>query len=392
MNQTKQDRIAQCLERARLLGPLIAEHAAESERNSQLARPVVDAFHEAGLFRVMLPATMGGAELTMTELLQLTEEIARFDGATGWNFAIASGGPVIAAFTSRAAFENIFADPRALIAGSFSPMGNFTVACEGGFRFSGKSTYSSGSAQATWLTASAIEFVDGAPQLVNGIPRIRAGIMPIGKARILDTWTVSGLRGTGSNDVEFNDVFVPTEYTFDFPNPVSTWQKGPAAKIPLMVQLGGSLAAVSLGIARHAIGALKEIAASKVPLGTMASLRDRPLAQLQLGEAEGTRRAARAYLYSNTDEIWHQGERGEPFDPDALVSARLASVTAAKLAARAVDLVYDAAGITSLNTTQPIERCWRDVHAVTQHVTLNTARYEVAGRVLFGLPPGSPLI
>jgi indole-3-acetate monooxygenase len=391
MNQSNSG-FAGCLERARSLGPLISEYAAESERNSQLARPVVDAFHDAGLFRAMLPPSMGGADLTMLENLLLIEEIARFDGATGWNFGIGSGGPVIASFTTHDAFKSIFSDPRALVAGSFSPMGNAAVPCEAGFRFTGKSTYASGSAQATWLTASAIELVDGAPQIVNGIPRIRAGIMPISKARILNTWTVSGLRGTGSNDVEFNDVFIPAEYTFEFPNPAPTWQKGPAARIPLMVQLGGTLAAVGLGVARHAIDALKEIAVTKVPLGTMASLRDRSIAQTQLGEAEGTLRAARAYLYASTEEIWQRGEQGEPFDADAMVAARLASVTAAKFAARAVDLVYDAAGITSLNTTRPIERCWRDVHAVTQHVTLNTARYEIAGRVLFGLPPGSPLI
>lgn len=392
MNRSSMSRLAQCLERARALEPIITGHAAESERNAQLSPKVVDALHDAGLFRVMLPAAMRGSELTIPEQCQLVEEIARLDGATGWNFAIGSGGPIIAGFAARDAFEKIFADPRALLAGSFSPMGNSAAACEGGFRFTGKSTYASGSAQATWLVASAIELVNGAPEIVDGVPRIRAGLMPIKQASILNTWSVSGLRATGSNDVAFEDVFIPTQYTFEFPNPRPTWQKGPAARIPLMVQLGGTLAAVSLGIARHAIDALKEIAVSKVPLGTMASLRDRPVAQLQLGEAEGTLRAARAYLYACTDEIWNRGEIGAPFDPPALASARLASVTAGKFAAHAVDLVYDAAGITAMHTGQPIERCWRDVHAVTQHITMNTARYEVAGRVLFGLPPGSPLI
>jgi alkylation response protein AidB-like acyl-CoA dehydrogenase len=155
-----------------------------------------------------------------------------------------------------------------------------------------------------------------------------------------------------------------------------------------MVQLGATLAAVALGIGRHAIDALKELAVSKVPVGTMASLRERPIAQLQLGEAEGALRAAQAYLCSSIAESWKRGEAGEAFDLDALASARLASVTAGKLAARTVDLVYDAAGISAMHTALPIERCWRDVHAVTQHVTMNTARYEAAGRVLFGLPPG----
>ncbi|HEY6419890.1 MAG TPA: acyl-CoA dehydrogenase family protein [Candidatus Binataceae bacterium] len=382
------NRFAECIERARKLGPLIAEHAAESERLSQLSTKVVDAFHEAGLFRALLPVPMAGFNLTIAQQCEVAEQIARFDGATGWNFAIGSGGPVIANFVAREAFENIFADPRALVAGSFSPMGNSAVACDGGFRFTGKATYASGSAQATWLTASGVEMHNGVPQIVDGIPKFRAGMFPIRSAKVLNTWSVSGLRGTGSNDVMFENVFVPESYTFEFPNPRSAWQIGPGARIPLMVQLGGTLAAVALGIARHAIDALKELAVSKIPLGTMASLRERPVAQLQLGEAEGTLRAGRSYLYGSIAEIWQRSEAHEPFDLEALASARLASVTTGKLAARTVDLVYDAAGISAMHTALPIERCWRDVHAVTQHVTMNTARYEVAGRILFGLPPG----
>jgi len=382
------DRFAECIERARALGPLVVEHAAESERLGQLSTKVVDAFHEAGLFRVLLPARMGGFNLTMAQQCEVIEEIARFDGATGWNLAIGSGGPAVGNFIAREAFENIFADPRALAAGSLNPAGNSAVACEGGYRFTGKMTYASGSAQATWLAASGVELVNGAPQIVNGVPKFRTGIFPVKSGKILNTWSVSGLRGTGSNDVLLENVFVPESYTFEFPNPKSSWQTGPMAKIPLMVQLGASLAAVALGIGRHAIDALKELAVSKVPVGTTASLRERPIAQLQMGEAEGSIRAARSYLHSSIAEVWKRGEAGEPFDLDALASARLASVTAGKLAARTVDLVYDAAGISAMHTALPIERCWRDVHAVAQHVTMNTARYEAAGRILFGLPPG----
>jgi indole-3-acetate monooxygenase len=379
---------AECIECAHKLGPLIVEHAAEAERLSQLPTKVVDAFHETGLFRALLPVQMGGFDLTIAQQCELVEQVARFDGATGWNLAIGSGGPAIANFLAREAFENIFGDRRALLAGSLGPMGNSAAACEGGFRFTGRATYASGSAQATWLVGSGVELVNDAPQIVNGIPKFRTGVFPIKFAKILGTWSVSGLRGTGSNDVVFENVFVPESYTFEFPNPRSAWQTGPFSRIPLMVQLGNVLSAVALGIARHAIDALKELAVSKVPLGTMASLRERPIAQLQLGEAEGTLRAARSYLYGSIAEIWQRGGTDEPFDAEVLASARMASVTAGKLAARTVDLVYDAAGISAMQTALPIERCWRDVHAVTQHVTMNTARYEVAGRVLFGLPPG----
>src|SRR5580700_9468490 len=125
------DRFAECIERARALGPLVVEHAAESERLGQLSTKVVDAFHDAGLFRVMLPVQMGGFNLTIAQQCEVVEQVARFDGATGWNLAIASGGPPIANYVTREAFENIFSDPRALCAGSFSPMGNSALACEG---------------------------------------------------------------------------------------------------------------------------------------------------------------------------------------------------------------------------------------------------------------------
>jgi indole-3-acetate monooxygenase len=271
-------------------------------------------------------------------------------------------------------------------------MGTTVVACDGGYRFSGKSTFASGSAQATWLTAAGFALRDGAPQFVNGVPIMRAGMLPVRECKILDTWSVSGLRGTGSNDFVFNDVVVPESFTFEWPEPQATWATGAVAHIPLQTQLAGGFVAVALGIARHAIEFLKELAVAKVPLGSRASLRERPLAQIQLAQAEGCLLAARAYFYQTVAEIWRRGEAGTGFDLQARAHARLAPLTAVRLAAQAVDLVYDAAGITAIQTSSPIERCWRDVHAVTQQIQISSARYETVGRVLFGLDPAGPIL
>jgi alkylation response protein AidB-like acyl-CoA dehydrogenase len=113
---------------------------------------------------------------------------------------------------------------------------------------------------------------------------------------------------------------------------------------------------------------------------------------MQLGQAEGLLQAARAHLHQATDEIWRRGAAGEPFDVQTRAAVRLASVTAVKLSAQAVDLVHDAAGMNAVQTSGGIQRCWRDVHTITQHVILSTGRFEVIGRILFGLPPGSPII
>jgi indole-3-acetate monooxygenase len=103
-------------------------------------------------------------------------------------------------------------------------------------------------------------------------------------------------------------------------------------------------------------------------------------------------RAARAYFFECNDEIWRKGEMAETFSIEDRAHARLAVVTAVKLALQAIDLVADAAGMNSAQTSCPIERCWRDAHTACQHVLMNTARFEVVGRVLFGLNPDSPVI
>lgn len=374
------------------LTPIIREHADRAEREAQMPQEVADAFHEAGFFRVLLPRELSGGALTIPEVLRLVEEVSRIDASAGWNLAICSGGPVFAQFLSRAAYDEIFTDPRGVTCGSLNPMTSQAVPAEGGWRFSGRAANASGSAHATYLMAAALVLRDGAPQIVEGIPVLRAGFFPIKHATILKTWSTSGMRGTGSNDCVFENVFVPDEFTFDWLNAQPTWQRGPFADIPLHQQMAGPLAAVVLGTARHAIDTLNELARAKIPVATQATLRERPLAQIQFAQAEGLLNAARAYFYQCNDEVWRKGLARESFTVNDFAHTRLAVVTAVKLALQAIDLVADAAGMSSAQTACPIERCYRDAHTASQHVLLNTARFGVVGRVLLGLPAGSPVI
>jgi len=392
MDQLVSERARPYFENVQKLAPIIREHADRAERDAQMPREVIDAFHDAGLFRILLPRAMGGGELTIPDSLRLCEEVSRIDGSAGWNLAICSGGPLFGHNLSRAAFEKIYGDPRGVSAGSLNPATTRVVAANGGWRFSGKATYASASAHATYLMAAGMVLRDGAPQMVDGFPVMRAGLFPIKEAKVLNTWSTAGMRGTGSNDCVFEEVVVPDDFTFDWLNAKSPWQRGPFANIPLQLQFVGGLVSVVLGTARHALDALNEIAQAKVPAATRATLRERPIAQIQFAQAEGLLHAARAYFYSCNDEIWRKGEAGESFTIEDRAHARLAVVTAAKLAVQAVDLVADAAGMNSAQTSCPIERCWRDVHTATQHVLMNTSRFEVVGRVLFGLDPGSPVI
>ena len=380
------------LDKVHKLAPIIHEHADRAEREAQMPREVADAFHEAGLFRILLPREMNGGGLTIPDALRTIEEVSRIDASAGWNLAICGGGPLFGQFLSRPAYEKIYGDPRGVSAGSLNPMTSQAVRVEGGWRFSGKAGNASGSAHASYLMAAALVLRDGAPQIVDGVPTLRAGFFPIKQATILNTWSTAGMRGTGSNDCVFENVLIPDEFTFDWLNAQPTWQRGPFADIPLQMQMAGELAAVVLGTARHALETLNEIARAKVPVATQALLRERPIAQIQFAQAEGLLNAARAYFYRCSDEVWRKGEAGESFTVQDRAHLRLGVVTAVKLAVQAVDLVADAAGMSSAQTSCPIERCWRDVHTASQHVLMNTSRFEVVGRVLFGLPPGSPVI
>ncbi len=156
--------------------------------------------------------------------------------------------------------------------------------------------------------------------------------------------------------------------------------------------MAGELAAVVLGTARHALDTLNEIAQAKVPTASQSLLRDRSIAQIQFAQAEGLLTAGRNYFYQVNDDVWRRGAAGDTFTLKDRAHVRLGIVTAVKLALQAIDLVADVAGMNSALTSCAIERCFRDAHTASQHVLMNSARFEIIGRVLLGLDPGSPII
>jgi alkylation response protein AidB-like acyl-CoA dehydrogenase len=228
------------------------------------------------------------------------------------------------------------------------------------------------------MMAAAIVTEGGRPRIENGAPVIRAGLLPMAECRILDTWKVTGMRGTGSHDVAFENVFVPSDLAF---------HQGDA-----LANLGASLAPVALGIGQHAIDAFVDLANAKTPTGSRGLLRERASAQAQLGQAQGLLQAGRSLFYETAREADTLRAAGRAASAEERARFRLGSVMAAQLSAQCVDLLYDAAGLTAASQQCAIERCWRDVHTTRQHITLATTRYEVVGRVYLGLDPGSPLI
>jgi alkylation response protein AidB-like acyl-CoA dehydrogenase len=381
------------LERVDAIEPIVRDCASESERLGVLAAPVVAALEDAELFRILAPREFGGAGLTLPESVAVFERLAAFDAATAWTLAIVADGQLFARFLPQETGDALFRDADRRTAGTLNPVTARAERVDGGYRFSGRATYLSGSAHSNWMMAAAIVTEGGEPVVTDRGLHIRTGMFPIEQATRLDTWHVTGMRATGSTDYEFDDVMVDDDWTFAPLEPRDREGTDPFFSIPLWSVLGPGLAAVAVGAAHNMLQRFVELAATKVPTGgNVSRIAERGTAQVAVGEAQGLALAAHAVLAETADEIWSMGEARVPFDRDVLARHRLGVVTAVALSARSIDRLHDAAGMNAVASDSVLDRCWRDVHTITQHVILTPARYEVAGRVLMGLEPGMPVI
>ena len=144
------------------------------------------------------------------------------------------------------------------------------------------------------------------------------------------------------------------------------------------------IASVAVGIARHALQAFKDLAGVKKPTRSQELLQAKPVAQAQLGEAEGLLRAGRAFLLETLGEAWEVTRRGEPLSWEQRGLLRLSATQAATQAVQAVDIVYRAGGASSVYASTQLERCLRDIRAASQHLQLSATNYETAGQMFFG--------
>jgi alkylation response protein AidB-like acyl-CoA dehydrogenase len=230
---------------------------------------------------------------------------------------------------------------------------------------------------------------DGAPVTgANGMPEMHQIVMRAADVTILDTWHVTGLRGTGSHDFTVDNLFVSESLVQSLHLAVPL-EPGPLYAFGLIPSFAVVKTAIALGIARHAIEALKELALAKTPAGQTSLLRERPAVQADLARAEACVRSARAFLHETIGEIWQSAVAGNPPTTEQRAWLRLAAVDGVQRAIAAVDLMYNAAGGSAIFESSPLERCFRDVHVIPAHIVVQPNVYEVAGRVFLDLPPST---
>jgi alkylation response protein AidB-like acyl-CoA dehydrogenase len=250
---------------------------------------------------------------------------------------------------------------------------------EGGCRISGRWSFASGCHHATWLGGAAVS--SG-----GGNESARVYMFPADSARIVDTWHVSGLRGTGSDTYEVEDLFVPEGRSFSVRRELRH-HAGPLYAFPPELVYGVGFASVALGIARGALDAFVELAAGKTPRNARDVLRENAVVQAQHARAEAGLRAGRAFLHEAIGQAWAASAELPSLPLERRAVLRLAVVNAIHSAASTTDTAYQAAGATAIFESNPFERRFRDVHAVTQQIQARPAHFETVGRFLLGLEP-----
>jgi alkylation response protein AidB-like acyl-CoA dehydrogenase len=378
------------IERARELQPMLRAAGDEIERRREVTPDIVGAMKERGIFRMLLPRSLDGAELDPLTYTEVLYTLAQAEGSVAWCLGQNSGCSMIAPYLPEDTAREVFGDRDGILAwGPDLPGAGRTIVVEGGYRVTGRWGFATGSRHAKWLGCHTPLFdPDGSPRkLPNGRPQVRTMIFRKSDAQIIDNWHVLGLRGTGSDSYALEHHFVPQRFTAGRDNPAELREKGPLYQFTSGMIYAMSFAHVSMGIARGAFDAFIDIARDKVPRGARGTLRENNVIQSQVAQCDARLKSARAYLRGviaeMCDEARNTGQIGADYHPQL----RLAATWAIHQARDVVATMYHAAGASAIFENNPLERRMRDIHAGTQQGQGRPIHFETVGQVMLGLPP-----
>ena len=372
------------LDAARKLAPMIRSCADETDANRELPRPLFEALADAGMFHLAVPRVLGGAELDAPTYVEVIEELGKADASTAWAVNQGAIYATYAARMPREAARAIWIDPpRAVVANTPAATAR-AVVVPGGYRVTGRQGFSTGCRHATWVAAHAQVVDNGQVRLdAHGAPDPLYLFVPVAEAELLDTWKVRGMRGTGTHHFAVNDVFVP-EWRTVLSVSAPLVATGPLYQIPRTLMFASGDAAVALGMARSCLTTFLDLAGAKTPRAMASLLRDQSMAQVTVGQAEAAIRTGRAFLFEAVREIWTAAVQGA-ITLDQRANLRLATTHGIRLAAQAIDTVYNAAGATAAYENHLLQRHFQDIHVITQHLQGRLAHYELVGRYWLGL-------
>ncbi|WP_448580114.1 acyl-CoA dehydrogenase family protein [Thermaurantiacus sp.] len=376
--------LAEPLSAARDLAPIIAGRAAEIEEARRLPADLAATMAEAGLFRLAIPESLDGHECHPAHMVEVLEAVAEGDASAAWCLMIGATTALVAAYLPRTHAEEVLGDPQVITGGVFAPMGK-AIAENGHYRVSGRWSWASGSANCHWLVGGSLIF-DGEAlrKRGDGQPDHRMMIMPRRDVTLLDTWHAAGLKGTGSGDMAATDAIVPSDRSVSL---ITDTPREPGAlyRFPAFGLLALGIAAVASGNARAALDAAAAAVAARKTPGSGRTQADRATVQAAFAEAEGQLFAARAGLLAAIEQGWSEALSGA-ISLATRARLRLQATHLVRTAADVTRAAYDLGGGAALYLDSPLQRRFRDAHAMTQHIMVQPATFELAGRVRLGIP------
>jgi alkylation response protein AidB-like acyl-CoA dehydrogenase len=369
------------------LAETISEHAAESERLGRIAPPVQDALLKAGLFRMLLPRAHGGLETPPPAFARAIEAAAKIDASTAWCLCQGNGCAMAAAYVAPEVAKTMFGDdPRAVLA--WGPGKAEAHVVEGGYRVTARIAFASGGRHATWLGCHVPVFeADGSRRMApDGAPELRTMLFPASAVRWIDTWDVIGLRATGSDDFEIDDLFVPEAYTALRDVDRGRHHATTLYAMPSMSMYAMGFSMTAQGIARAMLEAFMDLATDKTPRMAKSKMMDNPVIQNDVALCEARLKAARAYLFDEVEDIWAEVLETGALSVANRIRIRLAATHGIHEAKAVAETVYDLSGVSAIRAESPFQRRYRDIRSVTQQLQGRRSHYQTVGAYMFGHP------
>lgn len=379
--------------RTEALIPVLRERAAAVDKLRQMPPESVADFKAAGTARLYQPVRFGGCEADMRSGVLALSAVGRGCGSSAWclvqhlthNFMLSQ-------WPDRGQHDIWDADPACLVSGIFIPSCGRARSVDGGYVLSGRWPLVSGVNTADWCLFAA--FVDG-----GGVEMHRYFALPRAEIEIVDTWHSLGLKGSASNDVVVSDVFVPAHRTLAIGQlkggltPGNAINKSPLYRTPSYPIFGVYISAAVLGIAEAGLELYLEGARKRLALTSGQKVGGYPTQQVKIAEASAAVAAARQLLFAVCDEASSIAARDGLPDNEQRAKFRSHAAFAGRLAARAVDLLWDAGASSSVYENNPMSRVFRDMSVAGRHFTQNwDVNGSTHGRVLMGFELGDPTL
>ena len=390
--------VADLVERARALVPILSERAAATEANRSMLPETLEDLTRAGMFRIMQARRYGGYEMGLPAMAEVTAEIARGSASDAWIVGLCGNQNRFVGCYPREAQEEVFARSgdhliTCLVTGPTSTAERVA----GGFRLSGKWPYVSGVDQCNWLLLSAF---DGGADAGGASASLTFLVPREEVAEVIDDWHVMGLRGTGSKTVVLEDVFVPEyramnvwNYDADPPpgaavNPGAMFQG-----VPRIMIFTTMLTAPALGIAQSAVEAYRERLETRGSALMSGKQSENAPSQIALGRASEQAAMARDILLGAAHDFQRRAEAGETFTAEDRIGHRLRMAEVMRMCTQVVTDVFMDAGTGAMFDGNPLQRMFRDMYAIRSHVVIdpNNAA-ENRGRLSLGIDPKPPFV